>query len=302
MGRRYLFFGFGLMLLLSACSEGGAPATDTAEGSPSASTPEDAAKSGARGKPGSGGGTKGNGTRSDLASGNGDGSEGKVVAGSPDDDLGGDGAARKESERAPYPAPGDYVYAQEGYEEFCSGPSCDRYDLARRQKMTALLTARSSRGDEITTEVRGEGDRVMRTTTFYSRARAVVTSVYVRLGYEGFVFENDYAPDPPIEVLQLPLREGTAWAGEWEADTSGSYEARVAGSETVMVGGRKIDAFKIVTRVIYRGEFRGTGDTQIWVEPKSLAVVKTSGFLRLKSNFGGYNTAFQTDLVSGPRF
>jgi hypothetical protein len=148
----------------------------------------------------------------------------------------------------------------------------------------------------------GEGDRLVRTTTVYSGGSAHVTEVYVRMGYQGFVFENRYRPSPPVEVLRFPLKTGDAWSGSWKADTSGSYEARVVDREVISVGGRDFRAFKVSTTTTFRGEFEGSSDAQVWIDPDTRAVLRTSGLLRLKTDLGGYNTAFQTDLISGPGY
>lgn len=200
------------------------------------------------------------------------------------------------------PASGSYVYAQQGYEEFCSGASCDRSNLPRRQAIGLRLIGRSAAGDEVLSEIKGPGDRLVQTTTVYDDKKASVTRVYIRMAYEGFVFENEYQPSPPVEILRFPLRTGASWSGSWKAETSGSYRAKVVGSETITVSGRSIEAFKVSTATTFRGEFEGTSDAQVWVDPKTRAVLRTSGLLRLKTNLGGYNTAFQTDLVSGPGY
>jgi len=307
-----------LLIFFTACAGSSEPADvdsvadGTVDASPGGSEgaedPSDSGGPGSKGKPKG----SGNGDGGAKASKPGD----KIDAGDeggadPDDTVSEDtgqaegsvsGAEPAGSQSARSPAMGSYVYAQQGYEEFCSGASCDRSDLPRRQAISLKLVGRSAAGDEVLSEIRGPGDRLFQTTTVYSHQKASVTRVYVRMAYEGFVFENEYQPAPPVEILRFPLRAGDSWSGSWKAETSGSYTAQVVGRETISVGGRDVAAFKVSTDTTFRGEFEGTSDAQVWVDPQTRAVLRTSGLLRLKTNLGGYNTAFQTDLVSGPGY
>lgn len=199
-----------------------------------------------------------------------------------------------------WPAPGDYLYSQKGFEEFCSG-TCSHERLPPRQEIDTRVTQETSNGAVVVTETRSEG-QVMRTTTRWSRTTALITQVYIRLTYRGFTFEQTYAPSPAVASLRFPLSSGKGWAGSWSGRVSGDYAVSVAGAEKVSAAGRSVKAVKLSTRTNFRGEFRGVANATLWLDPRTRAIVKTAGNLDVESNFGRYATGFKTALIGGPEY
>lgn len=213
-----------------------------------------------------------------------------------------DSSRAEDRSSAAHPAAGGYLYAQEGFEKFCAGGSCERQPLARRQNVRLTVSRRSSEGVTVVTEASSSDDRMLRTTTDYNRAGALITDVYTRLSYQGFAFENEYHPAPPVESLRFPLQDGAAWQGSWKDSTSGSYQVRVFGPTSVTVGGRAVRAFQVATTTQFRGEFNGEAKTLAWIDPATKAVVKISGTADLNSTYGRYVTEFSNALRSGPGY
>ena len=203
---------------------------------------------------------------------------------------------------ASFPAAGNYVYAQRGSERFCAGGRCERRALPKQQTVDVTITRRGNEGATVVTEASSSDDRMLRTTTDYNRSQALITDVYTRLSYEGFVFENDYHPAPPVESLRFPLRDGASWRGSWRDSTSGNYEVRVFGPTSLEVAGRAVRAFQVATTTTFKGEFNGEAKTLAWIDPATKAVVKLSGSADLSSTYGRYVTEFSNSLRSGPGY
>lgn len=289
------------LLLLAACSGGDESAPSAGPEGPSAtSTPADGGK-GSGGKDRDGG--------KDDGGGKGKGSGGKD--GRTGDD---DGAAEDDGENvfndtqeddrssAVYPAAGRYLYGQSGFERFCQATRCEDQALPKTQPVQIALSEPSPDRAVVVSEIEASGNRTMRTTSTYTRRSALVTEVYARFAYEGFTFENTYRPEPPVESLRFPLREGAAWSGRWKDSTSGEYSIDVLGVEEVKVGGGAVNAFKLSSVTTFEGEFEGSAKALIWVDPATKAMVKTTGRLDLRSAFGRYITEFSNVLRSGPGY
>ncbi|HWC13059.1 MAG TPA: hypothetical protein VG929_00515 [Actinomycetota bacterium] len=200
------------------------------------------------------------------------------------------------------PAPGVYTYAQEGFEEFCDATSCSRETLPARQTVKTYYEGTRGDGLVVVTEARSSHNRLTKTTTLHAPDRARITKVHVRLSYEGFSFTNTYRPDPPVEAMRYPLREGDRWSGSWKDSTSGDYDIRVGGKEAVQVDGGTVQAFRVRTTTTFRGEIQGRGDVTVWIDPATAAVVKSEGRVELESVFGRYNTTFSATLQDGPEY
>jgi hypothetical protein len=200
-----------------------------------------------------------------------------------------------------FPASGTYVFAQNGYEEFCAG-TCQKEQLPRRQAVKSTLAGRSSGSATVVTEMRSSNSRMTRTTTRFTKGSADITEVYIKFSYSGYQFNQTYRPRPPVESIRFPIVDGDSWSGSWKGDVSGDYAAAVRGRETVNVNGRSINAAKLQTQTQFRGDFEGSANITVWVDPKTKAIVKTAGNLAVDSNFGSYSTAFSTVLTSGPGY
>lgn len=290
------------LLVLAGCSEPGG--TGALEGDPVVSPNEtEAASPGKKAdddkkKPGGGGGKKradGN-KRDDGSGGQDDGGDDGT------DDPYTEGAEEDDNSSALFPAAGRYEYQQSGYERFCSATSCERQNLPDLQAIDVAVKNRTSERAVVVAEAQASGNRVMRTTTLFTRRVAAVTNVYTRFTYQGFTYENSYQPDPPVESLRFPLADGKRWSGEWRDSTSGTYSFVVAGREQIEVGGGAVQAFKIDYEMTFRGEFEGSSRGSVWIDPATRVAVVASGKLDLRSAFGRYTTEGRTQLTSGPRY
>lgn len=320
-----------ILLLPAACGTTSSQPEAELQASAAPSGPEGTAKDGGpagddvksgdkngtdKGSKGSrGGGDQETGSPGDSGSGggNGDAPGGGSGGSGPVDEGGGGGSGdgprspnggrkRKGSGGAAlFPASGRYVYSQNGYEEFCAA-TCDKQKLPARQPVTSAVTERSAASALVVTEMRSSGARLTRTTTRYSRASADITEVYIKFSYAGYEFDQTYRPQPPVESLRFPMASGDSWSGSWKGAVSGDYQVSVAGNEAVSAGGRSVNAVKLQTRTRFRGDFEGTANATVWIDPRTKAIVKTAGNLAVDSNFGSYSTAFSTALVSGPGY
>lgn len=307
--KRYAASLFALVLLV-ACSEESPNAPSSAAPSVEASDDDAAGRrktagpgrirlgrnKETRGNSGPDEGSSGPGRSDDGATGPSEEADGSTGEDGTSDDSGGADAGTL------YPTVGRYVYTQRGYEKFCSKATCDRQDLPPRQDVRITLRDRTKDQAVVVTRARASDDRMLRTTATYKRANALITDVYTRLTYEGFAFENQYHPAPPVESLRFPLRDGAAWRGTWRDSTSGSYEVTVFGPSTVSVRGRAVRTFQVATTTEFEGEFTGEAKTLSWIDPATKAVVKLSGSVDLDSAYGRYATEFSTSLRSGPRY
>ena len=213
--------------------------------------------------------------------------------------LGGDGGSR---EVAAYPAAGRYVYAQEGFEEFCQTTSCEREDLPPKQAIEMSVRDRSGPRAVLVGEARSSGQRLTRTTFVFSSKAALITDVYTRFDYQNVSFEDSYHPDPPVEAMRFPLTTGESWSGRWKDKTSGRYSISVGRREALNAAGRSIEAFRIETRVTFDGQFQGTSTGVVWFDPATKSIVKSEGEMNIRSAFGRYRTEFLTTLESGPGY
>lgn len=330
MTKRWIAAASLLALLVAGCGTTAEPPADEATvgaASPQPSAGEDASGRGSdsderpRGK-GAGSSEKdkkaggpGNGNGGAEVSGGGDGTEGgspgaeggattPEAEGEAGDDAG--SGTRSPSERggpsgSRAPQAGTYTYSQRGFEEFCSA-GCDRNKLPRRQRVVISIPQRSSSTVTVVTEARSSGGRVSRSTARYTDAAAFITEVYVRFTYAGYEFEQTYRPNPPVENLRFPLRVGANWSGSWKGKVSGNYSVSVTDKARVSAGGRTVEAFELETSTRFRGDFEGTANATIWVDPRTTAVLRTAGNVHVESGYGSYSTGFATALLSGPGY
>ncbi|MGH2693702.1 MAG: hypothetical protein ACRDJJ_02690 [Actinomycetota bacterium] len=199
-----------------------------------------------------------------------------------------------------FPAAGDYVYDQNGTERFCQSGACDERDLPDTQRVRTSVKRRSDAAAVIVSEAQVSQSRFSRTTIRFARDAAFITQVHARFSYGAFEFQNTYHPRPPVESLRFPLRVGMEWSGSWKDDVSGSYEIRVVRRVRMRVGRSEVDAFQLGSRTQFRGDFEGESIITLWVDPRTKAVVRTDGRMRLRSAFGTYETEFVTALRSAP--
>jgi hypothetical protein len=205
------------------------------------------------------------------------------------------GGAPASAGGAAWPAAGTYVYAQDGFEEFCS-PQCERYALPPKQRIETSHSSRSATGAVVVTRARASGDRLVKTTTRYTDTAARVLEVHLAYSYEGFDFSRTYRPSPPVASLKFPLRSGRTWSGSWQGDVSGSYSVEVEGRESF--SGSPVARLGTTTR--FRGDFEGRANVTMWVDPRDGTVMKTAGNMTVEMGFGTYRTGFATALRTGP--
>ena len=308
-----------ITLGLAACGTTSGPPEDAVAGasSPGSSVEPGSEKSTARGKasdktskgkkkgtgpgaPGDGGGGSSSGNGSGSQGSGGSSGSGSADIPPPGGTKPGDGGGGSKAS-ALYPTSGTYVYAQSGYEEFCT-TTCDRQKLPNRQAVTSRLTGRSRGSAVVVTEAQASDSRMMRTTTSYNRKTADITEVYVRFTYSGFTFSQTYRPSPPVASLRFPLTSGDRWQGKWDGQVSGDYKVTVLGRENVSAARRTVQAVKLDTRTNFHGDFEGSANLTVWIDPDTRAILKTAGNLSVSSSFGDYSTGFATALSSGPGY
>ncbi|MDQ3963954.1 MAG: hypothetical protein M3277_08615 [Actinomycetota bacterium] len=201
-----------------------------------------------------------------------------------------------------YPQQGVYTYAQSGWEEFCDATNCDKHDLPSTQEVKTTYKERSANVVVVVTEAEASDNRFVRTTTRHTPDGAFVTNVYIKFDYQNTSFNNSYEPEPPVEVLRLPLESGMNWSGEWSDRTSGDYEIEVGERSSVKVGGRMVQAFPLRSVTHFRGDFDGTSTVTVWIDPATAAIVKTKGGIDVDSFFGRYRSEFSATLRDGPSY
>ena len=307
------------LLLLAGCSEGPSPSEPAQEGAaaPSTGATEDAGRDKKAKESDEGAGGAKNGARPGRKDGSGDAGAGSGDAGGDASGGGGDGdggggggggdlsegSGEDDRSSALYPAAGNYVYDQRGFERMCDTTSCDRQPLPSRQRVSVTYEKRSANEAVVVSEARASRTRTVRTTTHFDRRRARVTKVHASFSYEGFTLNNTYTPQPPVEVFRFPVRAGATWSGRWkDPRVSGSFRVRVVGRDPVTAAGRTVQAFRIQMVTNFKGEFNGRGTTTTWLDPATKAVVAANGTLDLNSAFGRYYTSFKTSLRSGPGY
>ena len=214
----------------------------------------------------------------------------------------GEGAAEDDGSSRWYPQQGVYVYSQSGFEEFCDASGCQRQDLPPTQEVRTTYESVSDGEAVVVTAAQASDNRFVRTTTRHTRSGAFVTHVRLEFDYQGARFNNDYEPEPPVEVARLPLRAGTAWRGQWDARTSGTYSVSVGRRGSVNAGGRMVQAWPLRVETRFRGDFEGTSTVTAWVDPATAAIVKTAGQIDVSSFFGDYKTRFQATLRDAPGY
>ena len=214
----------------------------------------------------------------------------------------GEGTAEDDGSSRWYPQHGVYVYSQSGFEEFCDASGCQRQDLPATQEVRTTYESVSDSEAVVVTAAQASDNRFVRTTTRHTRSGAFVTHVRLEFDYQGARFNNDYEPDPPVEVARLPLREGQHWEGQWDARTSGRYQVEVGPKVPVTVRDRTVQAFELRVRTTFRGDFEGNSFVRFWVDPATAAIVKTAGQIDVSSFFGDYKTRFQATLRDAPGY
>ncbi|HEV3471908.1 MAG TPA: hypothetical protein VG408_01705 [Actinomycetota bacterium] len=300
MTTRLLAALFAVLLTLTGCGADGPTADDQSaieedNGAGDATENEDdvdsgGADKGKNAKPGAAG----------TGEGAGENDDGTRVAG-----RGGGGGAESgddDGSSSWYPQQGVYTYAQSGWEEFCDATSCNKDDLPNTQEVRTSYKEQRANAVVVVTEAEASDNRFVRTTTRHTPDGAFVTNVYIKFSYQNTSFNNSYEPDPPVEVLRLPLESGMSWSGEWSDRTSGDYEIEVGAREAVKAGGRTVQAFPLHSLTHFRGDFDGTSRVTVWIDPATAAVVKTKGAIDVDSFFGTYRSEFTATLRDGPAY
>lgn len=300
LSRRAIAGAAALLLLLAGCSDpqgtepGDAAGTATEEGAAAGESPGEGGGSSATKGDESGGGKGGSGGKSaqgDSGRGKSGGGGGRPGSGG---GGGGSGFAGGSGGSAGYPAAGEYVYAQEGFERFCQGPSCSKEPLPDTATITSSITSRSSSGATVVSESRSSDRQTVTTTTRYTPDAALITNVVIDFAYGSFNFSQSYEPRPPVVSLSFPLEDGKTWRGRWKAQTSGDYRMKVVGSNGTI--------YEIDTVTNFKGDFSGRAQATIWVDAKTGVVTKTDGQIAVASGFGEYMSSFVTTLRSGPGY
>jgi hypothetical protein len=211
-------------------------------------------------------------------------------------------AASQGGSRISYPDAGRYRFAQQGYEQFCRGAACDRSALPHIQSVTVSFDERSR--SHAVARIRAEVSKrtTNETTSTFERSGVYITKLSTSFAGQGVSYTSDVRPRPPIEALRFPLRVGQRWSGSWQGEVSGRYEVSVARRETVVVGSRSIEAFKLNTRSRFTGEVEGRSTGSVWIDPHTLGIVRSKDFLHAENALGSYETRFEIKVRSGPGY
>jgi hypothetical protein len=288
-----------VLLLLGGCSD--PQGTEPGEAAASAEPGDGAtgAPGDDDGKPGKNGGS-GGGTGKP---GGGDGESGDSGGDSGDSGGGGDdGSGGAGGDSLPYPAAGKYTYAQDGTEEFCQGPSCDKRQLPETQTVEVSYAERSGDTATVITKTVSSEGQTLTTTTRYTPEGAYITKVVIDFSYGSFDFSQTYEPQPPVEAFQFPLKAGRRWSGKWSARTSGDYKMRVVAVEDFEIDDKPTKVYKISSVTNFKGDFSGRAQTTLWLDWKTKSLIKTDGKIAVASGFGEYTSSFNTLIQFGPGY
>ena len=205
---------------------------------------------------------------------------------------------------APYS--GNYDYTQQGYEQECSGTCSDGRNLPER--VTVQSTRLPTGSDRVRVRtITNTSDR-WRTevVTDYFDDRVEIVSVEMRHGNTLTpAWRQRVEPAAPIQWLSYPLAKGKSTSGSWDDDlhaqdsaTRGSYEAEVVGSPTISINREATRTFRVHLVVEFSGPQTGTWDLNLWVDPDTRAIVKTSGTIKIDT----YEMSVVTTLKAGPGY
>lgn len=300
---RWVAAGAALVLLLSGCSD--PQGTEAGDAVASADPGDDATGGpGNKGKDGAGKGKGGAGKGVSGKRGNGGGGGPGDSGGGGASDPGGDGGSGGGGGDGslPYPAAGEYTYAQDGHEEFCQGPSCDKRPLPETQTVEVSYGSRSGDTATVVTKTVSSDRQTLTTTMRYSPQGAEITKVVVDFSYESFDFSQTYEPQPPVDALLFPLKRGKRWSGTWKARTSGDYKMRVQAVEDFEIDDKPTKVYRISSVTNFKGDFSGRAQTTLWLDWRTKSLIKTDGKIAVASGFGEYTSSFNTLIQHGPGY
>lgn len=202
---------------------------------------------------------------------------------------------------ASYPAAGAYRYGQTGYERFCQA-LCDRRDLP--SPLTITVSHASPGAGAITVIDHGQVSemRATRNTSVWRRSAVSLVGHLTRFATGAISYESSWEPQPPIQILRLPIRAGQTWFGSWEAETAGEYTVVVVGVDSVSVGGKPVPAYRVETEMTLSGEFEGSHQITLWIDPATKATVRARGSLDVRASGGRYETHYDLSLDSAPGY
>ncbi|MGI8775031.1 MAG: hypothetical protein ACR2KQ_08480 [Actinomycetota bacterium] len=217
-----------------------------------------------------------------------------------EDETEGSSARRVETLSAP-PPPGGYTFAQEGWEELCQAGTCDRYDLAPRQRIEVVH--RSADGSLFRTTTRSSGSREQSIDYELTPNRLVIDRIRSEFEYGAFRTTSEIVPRPSILAARLPLRVGDSWSGQWSdrnGEVDGSYSFEVIEKASMTAAGRPRDVFVMKMSMTFRGEFSGSTDMKVWLDPDEAMIAASRGRTEITSSLGTYRTRFTTSLTGEP--
>lgn len=221
-------------------------------------------------------------------------------------------AAASEPDPAPVVAPrgivapmsGDYHYRQQGYEQQCLNTCSGGQNLPDAATLQSVRQATAS--DRVTVRSITAWSSRWRTeiTTDYFDDHAEITSIEMR--HAGTpAWRERVVPAAPIQWARFPATTGSKWSGQWDDDRyaqdnviKGSYSIEVMGRPTVTIAGRKVRTYKFHTVINFTGTHTGKWDLNVWIDPKTRAIVKTSGTIRMDA----YEMSVLTTLRAGPGY
>lgn len=272
------------VLLLAACSSGGDKGPQSLESSPTptTSTAASAAPSATRG------------TASTAPSSAPTGGSGAATSG---------GAATTAPSKAPLAttapgkpaaskatAPGTYALDSEG--TVTLGSPGTPQDVSGESTLTIGPLKDGVQHSTLHSEESGdtEQDIVVRDTGSYAAS----------LKLSSPAFTKEFLPDPPFLLMPDPAKVGSAWS--WSAtSTDGKTTAKATNklvrTESLTIGGTKVDTVVLQTRLVLSGDVDFTADVTLWWAPSHRLPVKTRTVGQ-----GSYNGfPFKTDITATMR-
>lgn len=247
-----------LALLTAACSKGDEADVTTKDGKASDGEPTSSTTS-------AGGG---DGPETGVT---GDGAAGGGAAGAPGGAAPGGaggtaaGAGSSGAEAPAFAAAGKYTYDFSGK---ASSPVAPEQPISG----TSTLTVEPPSGTDqrqVTSGDQQNSERVIRD------GGSSLLLVHLKLSGQGA--QSEFKPDPPVVLSPKPLAVGAAWAWKMtstDGKTTLSGDFKAVRTETLDVGGTKVDCVVIDATLQYEGDASVTQKQTIWASPQLLLTVR----------------------------
>ncbi len=198
---------------------------------------------------------------------------------------------------------GTYVYRQQGFEQICSSiRGCDEGDRPSGADVQVVRQAVSDAQVQVRYRAEYSPRWLSELTVIYGREGALLQEVSMDFQTDTS-YRVDFSPDPYLEWFRYPFAEKHRWTRDWDdrgGTTQGTFEVRMAETEKLRVAGRRITA----RRMHYRLDWGADDylDADIWLDPKTVVILKTVGTVRAGPPSSYYRYSFTMQLGSGPGY